>query len=316
MKAVENRLLILSEEAAEYRKGIDLAGLQHLQVLTATGDSSSVAKLRDCNIVLGDPPLISKILDDLPNLQWVQSGWAGVDSLCKPGLRRDYLLTGIKGVFGPLISEYIMTYLFAFERRVFAMRSNQLNQIWQPFQYRPAREITMGIAGLGSIGRHLVQTAKHFGIRVIGLNRSGKPCVDVREVYTPDACHGFFEQSDYVVISLPGTRQTEHFINDEELRMMRPSAVLMNVGRGSVVNEADLIKALQQGMIGGALLDVFEKEPLPSESPLWKMENVFITPHNSATSFATDVVATFIANYQRFLQGKSLFHEIDTEAGY
>ena len=316
MKAAENRLLILAEDAEEYGEIIEQAGLQNLQVDTATDTASVGQPLGEYNIVLGDPPLISEVLDSLEKLEWVQSGWAGVDSLCQPGFRKDYLLTGVKGIFGPLISEYIMTYLFAFERRVFTMRSNQLQRIWEPYRYRPAGEITMGIIGLGSIGRRLAKTAKHFGIRVIGLNRSGKPCEDVEKVYTPDECSGFFKQPDYVVITLPGTPQTRHFINAATLGMMRPSAVLMNVGRGSVINEVDLVTALKQGTIGGALLDVFEKEPLPADSPLWEMENVFVTPHNSAVSFVADVVAIFVGNYHRFLQGKSLLHEINIEAGY
>lgn len=316
MKAVENRLLILAEDAGEYWEKIEQAGLQNLQVYMATDTASVSQPLGGFNIVLGDPPLISEALDILEKLEWVQSGWAGVDSLCKPGLRKDYLLTGVKGIFGPLVSEYIMTYLFAFERRVFTMRSNQLQKIWEPFRYRPACEITMGIIGLGSIGRHLAKTAKHFGIKVIGLNRSGKPCEDVERVYTPDDCSGFFEQPDYVVSTLPGTLHTRHFINAATLDLMRPSAVLMNVGRGSVINEVDLVAALRQGTIGGALLDVFEKEPLPADSPLWEMENVFVTPHNSAVSFVADVVAIFVRNYHRFMLGKPLLHEIDIEAGY
>lgn len=316
MQVIENRLLILAEAAAEYKAKIDLAGLHDLEVYTATDAGSVTPPMKDCNIILGDPPLIGEVLGSLPGVKWVQSTWAGVDSLCTPGLRRDYALTGVKGVFGPLISEYIMTYLFAFERRVFAMRSNQLEQIWQPYRYRSAREITMGIVGLGSIGKHLVKTAGHFGIRVTGLNRSGLPCEGVERVYTQEDCGEFFEKPDYIVITLPGTLQTNHFINAERLKMMKSSAVLMNVGRGCVINEPDLVSALQEGVIAGAVLDVFEQEPLPAESPLWKMENVFITPHNAAVSFVTDVIAIFMGNYQRIQQGKPLFHEIDIEAGY
>ena len=195
-------------------------------------------------------------------------------------------------------------------------RSNQLKQHWQPFRYRPAREITLGIIGLGSIGRHLAKTARHFGIRVTGLNRTGQACENIENVYTADDCADFFAEPDYIVLTLPDTARTKHFIDADKLEMMRPSAVLMNVGRGSTVNEQDLLDALRQGSIGGAVLDVFEDEPLASASPLWKLPNVYITPHIAANSFPADIAAIFIENYHRFIKGKRLMHIMDFESGY
>lgn len=311
-----NKLLILSTDALKYAFLIKAAGLRKLKIETASNADSAAAQLADCTIILGDPPMISGVIASAQRLEWVQSSWAGVDSLCKVGMRRDYVLTGAKDLFGPLISEYVMTYLIALERRLFSMRDHQLERRWQPLPYRRCQDIGLGIVGLGSIGQQLARSARHFGIRVTGLNRSGRPCEDVEKVYTVDKLASFLEEPDYVVLTLPDTPQTKHFINADVLKMMKPSAVLMNVGRGSIINEADLIGALRGGIIGGAVLDVFASEPLALDNPLWQLPNVYITPHNAATSFPEDIVRLFTENYARYLQQEPLLHVIDFELGY
>jgi len=311
-----NKLLILSVDAARYSSLVKVADLRQLEIVSADDPGTAAALMAGCNLILGDPDIVSEVLPSAGQLDWVQSSWAGVDSLCRPGLRRDYVLTGAKGIFGPLISEYVMTYLFALERQVFNMHSNQLEKRWQPLPYRPAQEITLGIVGLGSIGQQLAHTARHFGIRVTGLNRSGKSCKDVEKVYTADDLAGFFATPDYVVLTLPDTPKTKNFINSDVLKMMKPSAVLMNVGRGSIVDEDDLVSALRGGIIGGAVLDVFTDEPLARESPLWLLPNVYVTPHNAATSFPEDIVEIFVENYRRFMRKEPMLHVIDFDLGY
>jgi len=311
-----NRLLILSTEATRYADLIGAADLPQLKLVTATDAGSAQAVVGDCNIILGDPPLVSGVLAAAGQLEWVQSSWAGVDQLCRPGLRDDYLLTNAKGMFGALIGEYVMTYLFAFERQLFRMRNNQSRKLWQPLAYRPAKEVKLGIIGLGSIGRQLAVTARFFGIHVTGLNRSGKPCEEVEKVHVADDLAGFLAPLDYVVLTLPATPQTRHFINADALKLMKPSAVLMNVGRGNSINETDLVHALREGVISGAVLDVFESEPLPEESPLWTLPNVFITPHTSAISFPDEIAGVFIENYRRFLRQEPLQYAVDFEFGY
>lgn len=311
-----NRLLILSAEAEKYTKLIKAADLPQLEVRTANDAASAKSLIAGCNMILGDPPLISKLLALADQLEWVQSSWAGIDHLCQENLRKDYILTNAKGIFGPLVSEYVMTYLFAFERRLFDMRSNQLKQHWQPLPYRPSNEITLGIIGLGSIGRHLAGTARYFGIRVKGLNRSGRTCDEVEKVYTTDGLADFLKTLDYVVLTLPATSETEHLIDAHMLSLMKPSSILINVGRGNSIKEVDLVHALREGIIGGAVLDVFEKEPLPEDSPLWHLPNVFVTPHTSANSFPEDIGRIFVENYQRFLCREPLLHVVDFELGY
>ena len=311
-----NKLLILAAEAEEYTALIQAAALPQLEVRSARDISSAESMVADCNMIFGDPQLVSEVLGSAQKLEWVQSSWVGVDGLCRSGARNDYILTGVKDIFGALISEYVITYLFAYERRVFTMHENQRKQRWQPLLYPPANEITLGIVGLGSIGRRLARSARHFGIRVIGLNRLGGPCDDVDRVYTSQDLKGFLETPDYVVLTLPGTPQTRHFINTDVLAMMKSSAVLMNVGRGSLINEHDLVKALNDGVIAGAVLDVFENEPLAQDHPLWHLPNVHITPHTAALGFPADVAAIFIENYRRFSKQEPLLHVVDFDLGY
>ena len=311
-----NKMLILAEDANDYYPLVAAEHLPQLEIVFSTESEEALALVGDCNIILGEPPLIVDVLAPARQLKWVQSSWAGVDRLCGPGVRQDYVLTGVKGIFGALISEYVMTYLFALERRIFDMRANQLKKRWLPKPYRLAKDVTLGIVGLGSIGQHLARTAGCYGLRVTGLNRSGEPCDGVEEVFTGENQQRFFTEADYIVLTLPDTPKTRHFINADVLAMMKPSATLINVGRGSIVNESDLITALQQGQIAAAVLDVFETEPLPADSLLWSLPNVFVTPHFAAASFPEDVVSIFTENYARFLSSKPLLQQIDFALGY
>jgi phosphoglycerate dehydrogenase-like enzyme len=135
-------------------------------------------------------------------------------------------------------------------------------------------------------------------------------------VYTADNLEGFLKGLDYVVLTLPATPQTRHLINTVSLKLMKRSAVLINIGRGNSINEADLIEALRNGVIGGAVLDVFEREPLANDSALWSFPNVYITPHTSAISFPDEIAQVFVENYQRFLRHEPLMHVVDFELGY
>lgn len=311
-----NKLLILAEDARDYAPIVTEAALPQLEIVSASGCEEALAMIADCNILLGQPRLIGPVLQYANQLKWVQSSWAGVESLCTPDLRRDYVLTGVKDIFGPMISEYVLTYLFALERRIFEMRDNQFKKHWQPKPHRQSKDITLGIIGLGSIGKYLACSAKDFGLKVIGLNRSGDTCEGVDRVFTEASIEQFLAEVDYLVLILPDTPKTRHFVNADLLAMMKSSAVLINVGRGSIVNENDLVTALQDGQIGAAVLDVFETEPLPAQSPLWGLPNVYVTPHFAAASFPEDVVAIFVENYGKFIQDRPLLHMIDFDRGY
>jgi phosphoglycerate dehydrogenase-like enzyme len=272
--------------------------------------------VQHCPIILGSPALIAQVIPYAKQLQWVQSTFAGIHPLCVPGLQTDYTLTGIKGILGPLMSEYVFAYVLALERHLIEIREQQTDAVWRNIPYRSLRGITIGICGLGSIGTHIARTARHFGMRVLGYKNTPGSNPDVEQVYTHDSLREFLEQLDYLVITLPNTPQTKHLFDEEALRYMKPECVLMNVGRGQVIVEDALLKALQENRLRGAVLDVFQKEPLPPDNPLWKLPNVFITPHIAATSFPRDIVPVFADNYRRFIDKQPLESVVDFERGY
>ena len=311
-----NSLLILSRSAAVYAGLIRDLRLPDLEVAACINVGEASAYADRCGIILGEPSRIARVAEDAKALKWVQSTYAGVEELLRPGARSDYILTGVKGVFGPFMSEYVMGYLLALERNFFAAYRNQQDRTWRRLPYKSLRGRLMGICGLGSIGRHLARTAEHFGLRVWGYKRTAETVAEAERVFTGPEFDEFLSQPDYIVNTLPSTPATIHLFDETAFRIMKATAVLINIGRGDAVVEEALIRALQQDMIGGAVLDVFEQEPLPEESPLWTLPNVIITPHNSGFSFPADIVGLFAENYGRFSKGRPLFYRVDFKRGY
>jgi phosphoglycerate dehydrogenase-like enzyme len=312
-----NRLLILSRSAAVYAGLIKDLRLPDLEIAACKTAGEASAYVDRCTIILGEPSRIARVVEGAKALKWVQSTFAGVEELLRTGgARSDYILTGVKGVFGPFMSEYVVGYLLALERHFFAAYRNQQDRTWRRLPYKSLRGRLIGICGFGSIGRHLARTADHFGLRVWGYKRTAETVPEAERVFTGPEFDEFLSQPDYIVNTLPSTPATVRLFDDAAFRAMKTTAVLINIGRGDAVVEEALIRALQQGLIGGAVLDVFEKEPLPESSPLWTLPNVVITPHNSGFSFPGDIVALFAENYRRFSKGDSLLHRVDFERGY
>ncbi|MCF8068468.1 MAG: D-2-hydroxyacid dehydrogenase [Desulfobacterales bacterium] len=313
---MKNKLLILEEDAKDYAALLKQQNLSGLEIVSAETPEEGLQFAGETNIILGRPAYIAALLNEAEQLSWVQSTFAGIDALCMSGLRTDYTLTGIKKIFGPLMSEYVMSYILSIERSLFKTYENQSNKIWDALPYRSVNGLTMGIIGLGSIGQHVARTASHFGMRVLGLKRSPGNIDYVEHVYTLSESDEFLKSLDYLVAALPATSETEHFINDAVFEKINSSAIFINIGRGVTVDETALINALQSKSIKGAVLDVFETEPLPQDSPLWGMENVIITPHNSAESFPEDILKIFCENYKRFISGQPLNYVVDFKKGY
>src|SRR5262245_56560054 len=301
-----HRLLILSKHVEAYRALIEAARLQDL----AIGSEPTA------DIVLGEPSLIRDLLPQLPALRWVQSTWAGVEPLLDPSLRRDYVLTNARGVFGGLMSEYVFGYLLARERLIFAKHASQREGRWDPAPPGTLRGKQIGLLGVGSIGAALARTAKHFGMRVKGYTRSSERCPDVDAYFHGDDRAAFAADLDYLVCVMPNTGATRHLVDAEFLAALPPRAVFVNPGRGSSVDEAALVRALTEGRLAGAVLDVFQTEPLPADHPLWRAPNTIITSHTAALSFPEDIAPIFIENYRRLLAGQPLNYRVNFEAGY
>ena len=311
-----NKLLVISEDSKIYAEMITELDFADLDLIACDNVEDAKKYVEDCNIILGEPVLIAPILEAAKKLQWIQSAWAGTDALVSSSQWTDYVLTGVKGVFGSQISEYVFAYILALERNVFEVYENQKNRVWKNIPYEGLDERLIGVCGLGSIGRHVAKMAGNFGMKVWGYKRTYEEMTEVDRVFSETDFQEFLANPDYIVITLPNTPKTFHLFDYNAFLTMKNSAVLINVGRGSVVNENSLIQALEEKLIGGSILDVFEKEPLPEETPLWSMPNVIITPHNSATSFPKDIIKIFSENYRRFVEKRPFQHVIEFSRGY
>jgi phosphoglycerate dehydrogenase-like enzyme len=314
-----HRLLIASRLAQDYADIVNAAGLPELAIETITSAADPLVNAAGFDLAFGDPRLLSQALPSLPGIAWLQSTWAGVEPLLDRSLRRDYILTNARGVFGPQMSEYVFAYLLAQERRVFDKQASQAEGRWDPTPPTRLRGKQIGLLGVGTIGAALAATARHFGMRVKGYTRATEDSADVDEYFHGSlaaAGPSFAADLDYLVCVMPATAATRHLVGDALLRALPPRAVFVNPGRGSVVDEAALADALQNGRLAGAVLDVFETEPLPSDHLFWRLPNVRITSHTAALSAPPDIAPIFIDNYRRLLRGEPLRYRVDFEEGY
>ena len=300
------KLLLLAQDPDQYLALLKSA-LPGLEIVTAP--------VADCELGFGDPSLLKDVIPLLPRLKWVQATWAGVEPLLDPALRRDYILTNARGVFGPLMSEYIFGYLLLHERHILQHIESQKQNRWNELTTGTLRGKTLGLMGVGSIGAHVAGTAKHFGMTVRGFTRASEACSDVDAYFHADL-PAFAAGLDYLVNVLPNTRETRQLIDSSVLAALPAHALFFNVGRGSAVDESALAEALSQGRLRGAVLDVFQQEPLPPDHIFWRTPNLIITSHTAAPSFPKDIAALFIENYQRLAQGEKLKYQVDFERGY
>jgi phosphoglycerate dehydrogenase-like enzyme len=311
-----HKLLILSKHADAYRRLIEASRLPDLDVVSSTDAADALARGGDSDLVMGEPSAIRSILTKLTALRWVQATWAGVDPLLDPSLRRDYTLTNARGVFGPLMREYVFGYLLAHERLILQKHASQQQGRWDTKAPGTLRGKQMGLLGVGSIGAELARTAKHFGMRVKGYTRASEGCPDVDEYFHGEDRVAFAADLDYLVAVMPNTAATRHLVDRRLLAALPSRALFVNPGRGSVVDDEALADALSGGRLAGAVLDVFEQEPLPRDHVFWRTPNVLITSHTAALSVPEDIAPVFVDNYRRFIRGEPLKHQVDFESGY
>lgn len=305
---MSHKLLILAQDKKKYHALIEEAQLDGLAIIDQPAD--------DVDIVLGEPSLIKVALASLPALSWAQSIWAGIEPLVGPASRRDYILTNARGVFGELMSEYVMGYLLAHERKIFQRHEAQMNKQWEDSDTGTLRGKTIGLLGVGSIGAEVALTAKFFGMNVRGYTRDSEISAHVYSYFHGEDLLKFANGLDYLVNILPNTKDTCKIINADLLHVLPSHALVINVGRGPAVDESALLDALNQNKIAGAVLDVFEQEPLPKDHPFWTTPNLLMTFHTAAPSLAEDITNIFIENYELLLEGKPLKYRVDFEKGY
>lgn len=274
------------------------------------------------------PSLSSEQFHAARSLKWIHSPAAAIHQLLFPELvDSNVILTNAREVHGPVVAEHVLALMFALARRIPESVRFQRDRVWgQEILWhnhqtpRELAEATLGLIGMGSIGRSVAQRAFALGMKIIAVRKhpeEDRPDF-VHEVLPSSRLNDMLARAEYVVLSPPVTPQTRGMIGREQLAQMRPDAYLINVGRGTLVNEPDLIEALREKKIAGAGLDVFENEPLPEDSPFWDLENVLITPH---TAGMTEKLwerhyQLFSENLRRFLGGEPLLGLVDKKGGY
>jgi phosphoglycerate dehydrogenase-like enzyme len=269
-----------------------------------------------------DRELISSTFTSAPKLQWVHSLMAGLEKKLVPEIRMSAVpMTNARGVYRESLGEFVITCCLYFAKDIRRMVEQQLAGKWQPFTVEEVAGKTMSVIGYGEIGRASARRAQALGMRVIGVRRhpersEGDPYVE-RTVAFADR-KTVIAESDYVVIAAPNTPETRHLVGAEEIAAMKESAVLINVGRGTVVDEQALVEALRAKRIKGAGLDVFEEEPLPDGHPFYGLENVLISPHcaDNTPTWLDESMQFFLENYRRFRAGEALENVVDKELGY
>jgi phosphoglycerate dehydrogenase-like enzyme len=279
--------------------------------------------IRDAEIIAGwKNGMEEYCLKDGSKLKWLQSWSAGVNSLPLEQLAlRNTVLTGASGVHAYPISETIFALMLALTRKIHTYVKNQQSKTWHhAYMGLEMHEKTVGIIGVGAIGKETAKIAKAFRMKVLGVRHSGKPEEFVDEMYTANQLDIVLPQCDYVIVTLPLTNETYHLFGDQQFKQMKSSAFFINIGRGEIVVEEDLIASLQAGKVAGAGLDVFAIEPLSVDSPLWEMENVIITPHTSGSTVNYDqrvLENIFIPNLKSYLSGETLsINLVDFSKGY
>ena len=283
-------------------------------------------EIADATIYLGGR-LTQEQLDRAEHLQWIHVPWAGVNALLDLDISRrpELPVSNSRGIMADAVADQVLAYLLMLNRSLPKQILRQQKREWIRYQTveHPDRKVlrgmTLGILGYGAIGHQIALRAISFGMHVIGLrNRPEKGGPPGGEVLGPDHRDEVFRRSDFLVITLPLTDETRGSIGRREFGLMKPTAYIVNVARGGIVRTPELEAALRAGEIAGGALDVTEPEPLPSDSLLWGMPNLILTPHSSGgfRGFAGAVADLFIENLQRYLAGDGLLNLVDPDRGY
>jgi phosphoglycerate dehydrogenase-like enzyme len=312
--------LLWLNEAEVYAQALARAGLaDRLDLhLLGAGREPDAAQLAGTEILLArqvPPGLLSK----MPRLRWIQSLTAGVDHwVSRPDLRPGIALSCARGTHRVQMPENILGALFHLTKPYAQATMDQRERRWVRRISDTLAGKTLGILGLGEIGRELARKADALELRVLGTRRAAGAVPHVERIYPPEATDEVLAQSDFVLLLLPLTPQTDGFMNAARLGAMRASAYLLNFGRGALVVDADLIEAVRAKVIAGAVLDVYRQEPLPAEHTFWVTPGITVLPHIGGLDRHRDeiVAALFADNMSRFLAGAPLLALVDRNRGY
>jgi len=279
------------------------------------------AHLAEAEIIYGPGPP-KNVIARAPKLKWIQTTDAGVDDFLDSDIiGSSVIVTNTSGITAISIGECVLEMMLMFVKKMPLCFQLKQERQWKTFSLTVLHSKTVGIVGLGSIGRQVARLSKVFGMRVLATRRSTRSATRTRNVdilFSQNQLPQLLSDSDFVVLALPLTPETNNLIGEEELLTMKPTAYLINIGRGNIVDETALTRALEENWIAGAGLDVFVTEPLPVESRLWELPNVVFSPHVAGEIEDYDLQATrlFADNLRRYLSGKRLRNVVDKKRGY
>jgi phosphoglycerate dehydrogenase-like enzyme len=309
------RLLIAEADHAYYAERIR-AARPELDLFASDDPKALVAAAVDRPLWLGEPSLLAPLLRQGLRPQWLQSTWAGITPLLVSDLPRDYRLSRAVGIFGQVMAEYVLGHLLAHERRLFERQQAQREQRWAPMLPRSLAGRRVLIVGCGEIGQAVAGFLAPFGVELRGVASEAREQAPFVEVAAMSALPRLVGWADFVINLLPDTPATRDLYDAHLLASFRPEALLINAGRGSSVVDADLIAALQQGTLAGAVIDVCREEPLPAGHPFWMAPNLLLTGHSAAPTDPTLMAGLFLDNLARWQAAEPLRGEVDFARGY
>lgn len=283
------------------------------KVRVAHHSRDAVSRMSKANIGITNE-FTPRIVDAADQLEWIQTLSAGTAKYPLDQLdEKDVRLTSASGVHAEPIAEQVLGYMLVFERRLHQAVRQQSQRRWQRFYGGEIRDKTLGIIGVGTIGKRIAELSSFLDMRIIGTKRTPEESpAFLDDLFGPDGLYDVLSESDYLVIACPLTEETQGLLQRPEFNSMKESAVLVNIARGAIVPEQSLIEALQSGRIRGAALDVFETEPLPPDSRLWDLPNALITPHSAGLTphYLSRCADVFAENYERFQREDELINRV------
>jgi phosphoglycerate dehydrogenase-like enzyme len=316
----QTHVLLWTDGPGPYSDAIAAAGLLdrvHVEAIPRAQSPTDAQRAKTEALLAWGVP--KGLLPAMPKLRWAQALTAGVEMwLSVPDLPPNLVLTSARGTHRESMPENILAGLFHLTKPYAAANQDQKSSNWVRRMATPLNGQTLGILGLGEIGQRVARLAAALGMRVIGTKRTPETLPDVAEVLPSSRTDEVLAQSDFVLLLLPATPETESFINAERLGHMKPTAYLLNFGRGALIDDAALIAAVTHKKIAGAILDVFRQEPLPKEHKFWTTEGIQVLPHIGGGHPRRDSVVArlFVDNLRRFLDGRPLLQQVDRVAGY
>jgi phosphoglycerate dehydrogenase-like enzyme len=322
---MENNIVLVLAEPTE----AVLAMLENLPDETTVAVGNSIEAFErtaaDATVIFSwsiSGQLLESVFAMAPRVRWVHSRSAGLDGVLFPALESSPVpLTNGRGVFSEALGEFVVGAAIFFAKDFRRMLRSQEAGVWDQFDIQPVEGATLGIVGYGDIGHAIARRARALGMKVLALRKRpeqslGDPLVD--EVFPPERKLEMLARCDYIAAAAPLTAETRGMIAEPELRAMRKTAIVMNVGRGPVIDESMLVRALEEGWIQGAALDVFDREPLPPGHPFYRLKNVLLSPHcaDHTPDWLPEAMRFFLEQFERFRQGEPLLNIVDKSRGY